>query len=334
MNFLRRFYAAAQTMSRAYLADPFHKLLASLVLAAALGGGAYALVAPPLNFVPESLVTVARGASVADVAGELANAHVIAHPLLLRLLLRATGTSGDVQAGRYRFAEPETVFTVAYRLTRGAYDLPAARVTLTEGMTTRDMADRIVQALPDVSPAAFLAAAAPYEGYLFPDTYFFDPSDDAARIVAVMRANFDTKIALLLPAIHASGHSLSDIVTMASLLEKEARTSADRRIVAGILWNRIRLGMPLQVDAVFGYIFNRDTYAPSLADLKADSPYNTYTHRGLPPGPIDNPGLDSLEAAAHPASTKYLYYLTGTDGQMRYAATYAGHQANLLKYLR
>lgn len=105
-------------------------------------------------------------------------------------------------------------------------------------------------------------------------------------------------------------------------------------MVAGILYNRLKLGMPLQVDAVFGYIFGRDTYSPSFADLKVDSPYNTYTHKGFPPGPIANPGFDSLQAALHPAKTKYLYYLTGKDNLMHYATTYAGHQANQKRYLR
>jgi len=92
--------------------------------------------------------------------------------------------------------------------------------------------------------------------------------------------------------------------------------------------------MPLQVDAVFGYIFNKDTYSPSFADLKIDSPYNTYTRIGLPPGPIDNPGLDSIEAVLHPTKTNYLYYLTDKNGVMHYAATFAEHQSNQRKYLK
>ena len=148
-----------------------------------------------------------------------------------------------------------------------------------------------------------------------------------------MRANFNTKIASSSRDIVASGHTLSDIVIVASLIEKEARTIANKRIVAGILWNRLALGMPLQVDAVFGYIFNRDTYSPSFEDLKVDSPYNTYTHTGLPPGPISNPGFDSIDATLHPTKTDYLYYLTGSDNLMHYATTYAGHQTNQRTYL-
>jgi UPF0755 protein len=208
------------------------------------------------------------------------------------------------------------------------------RITFIEGVTVREMAVQVTGALPKISAKDFLSAGQPYEGYLFPDTYFFPSSADAASIVAMMRANFDTKIASLSAGITASGHSLSDVVIMASLVEKEARTSVNRRIVAGILWNRLQLGMPLQVDAVFGYIYGRDTYSPSLTDLKVVSPYNTYTHTGLPPRPINNPGLDSLDSTIHPTKTDYLYYLTDKNGVMHYATTYAGHQANQRKYLK
>jgi UPF0755 protein len=126
-----------------------------------------------------------------------------------------------------------------------------------------------------------------------------------------MRDNFDTKISGLSEDIIASGHSISDIIIMASIIEKEARTNEDRHIVSGILWNRIKIGMALQVDA-----------APE-----------TYKHTGFPPTPIYNPGLDSIEAALHPTKTNYLYYLTGKDGLMHYATTFAGHQTNLKKYL-
>ena len=98
------------------------------------------------------------------------------------------------------------------------------------------------------------------------------------------------------------------------------------------MWNGVELGMPLQVDAVFGYIFNRDTYSPSYADLKVDSPYNTYTHRGLPPGPICNPGIESIQAVLHPTKTKYLYYLVDGNGAIYYATTFAEHQSNQRKF--
>jgi UPF0755 protein len=307
--------------------------VAPFVFGAFLFFGCVLVLAPPSTLPSRDIVVIAQGASVSDIAKELYDAHIIAHPTLLRLILRMSGASNRVQAGAYLFNSPENALVVAHRLTTGAYGLPPVRITFIEGVTMREMATQVTDALPTISTKDFLSAGQPYEGYLFPDTYFFSPSADVASIVASMRENFNTKIASLSGDMSVSGHSLSDIVIMASLVEKEARTSVNRRIVAGILWNRFRLGMPLQVDAVFGYIFNRDTYSPSFTDLKVDSPYNTYTHTGLPPGPIDNPGLDSLETVLHPTKTDYLYYLTDKSGVMHYATTYAGHQANQRKYL-
>lgn len=293
-----------------------------------------ALLLAPASFVPGSIVNIAKGTSAPLAAELLFDAHIIAHPSILRLILRLSGTSDSVQTGTYRFDAPQNVFTIASRLSTGAYGFPAVRITFTEGTTVREAAIQIHEALPGILVKDFVKEAEQYEGYLFPDTYLFAPSADVASIVALMRANFDEKIATLSDDVRASGRSLSDTVILASLVEKEARTDVNRRIVAGILLNRLRLGMPLQVDAVFGYIFNRDTYSPSLTDLAVDSPYNTYTHTGLPPTPINNPGLDALDAAVHPTKTTYLYYLTGTDGRMHYATTYAGHQGNQRKYLQ
>ncbi|MHB0865824.1 MAG: endolytic transglycosylase MltG [Minisyncoccota bacterium] len=337
MKTFAHYLAAVRSTCASCFGRVFGKKRTAFLFAVALlllGGFSYFALAAPANFLPGTIVRVPYGASVPEVATEIADAHIISHPALLRLILRVSGESGKIQSGVYKFAAPQDVVTVAHRLITGAYDLPLVRITFVEGMTVREAAQRIASTSLNVSPDEFLAAGRSQEGYLFPDTYFFQPSMDAASIVAMMRANFDAKIAPLMNDIRASGHSLSDIVTMASLIEKEGRTTATRGMIAGILWNRIARGMPLQVDAVFGYIFNRDTYSPSLADLTIDSPYNTYTHRGLPPGPIDNPGLDSLEAAIHPTPTNYLYYLTDKEGVIHYAMTYAGHLANQRKYLK
>ncbi len=299
-----------------------------------LVGSYQVLFGAPADFPRGSVVSIVRGAPAPSVVDQLAAAHVIKHPSLLLLALRISGSTSRVQAGAYRLESPQNMFVVAYRIVAGAYDLPPARVTFPEGTTVREMAIDVAKALPEVSSADFLKEAQPYEGYLFPDTYLFPPSSDAASVVSLMRENFNTKIAALSAEIGASGHSLSEIVTMASLVEREARRVESKRMVAGILYNRLKLGMPLQVDAVFGYIYGRDTYSPSLKDLTVDSLYNTYIHKGLPPGPICNPGLESLDAAIHPAKTNYLYYLTGKDNMMHYATTYVEHQANTRKYLR
>lgn len=303
--------------------------LALLLIAAA---GYQTLLAAPADFVPGSVVRIAQGTSAPLAAQALADARVIRRPSLLRLLLRVSGKSGSIRAGAYRFETPQNAVTVAVRLVTGAYGLPPVRMTFPEGFTVREAASQVAAAFSDISAEAFLEEAKPYEGYLFPDTYFFPAASDTASILALLRANFDTKTEPLFRSASTS-LSRSDTVILASLIEREARTLESKRVVAGILKNRLALGMPLQVDAVFGHIFGRDTYSPSYADLAVDSPYNTYTHKGLPPGPISNPGLDSLEAALHPEQTEYLYYLTGKDGLMHYAATHTGHQANRKKYL-
>ncbi len=297
-------------------------------------GGYQALFAAPADFPSGSIVTIARGSSAPAVAAQLAADRVIKHPLALRALLRALGQSTNVRSGAYLFSSPQDLFTVAGRLVAGVSGFPPTRLTFVEGATVRDMAAQVADALPDISADAFTEEAQPYEGYLFPDTYLFPQSTDAAAIVRAMRDNFNSKTAQLTADIAASGRSLSDTVILASLVEKEARSIEAKHMVAGILENRLAKGMPLQVDAVFGYIKGRDTYSPSYADLTIDSLYNTYTHKGLPPGPIDNPGLDSLDAVVHPTKSDYLYYLTGKDGQMHYATTYAAHQVNERRYLQ
>ena len=305
----------------------------AFILALFIVGSYSFLIAPPANFPSGSRISIEKGALISIIVRELYDAHIIAHPLLLQVVLRMSGASSRVQAGEYLFSSPENVFFVAHRLTIGAFGLPPIRITFPEGITVFDMGEKIAEAFPSIPSQDFLSTGKIYEGYLFPDTYHFPSDADITSIIQTMRENFNTKTASLMDDIESSGHSLSDVVIMASLLEKEVRTDANRRIVAGILWNRLGRGMPLQVDAVFGYIFSRDTYSPSFADLKVDSLYNTYTHTGLPPGPINNPGLKSIEAVLHPTQTDYLYYLTGKDNLMHYATTYAGHQANRKKYL-
>lgn len=306
----------------------------ALACAASFGAVWHFLIAPPAPFPDGAVVVVEPGASAQSVANKLAEAGIVRQPEVLRLFWRASGLGGKISAGAYRFAGPQDLFVVAWRLSAGAYGIPSARITFIEGTTVREMSARVSAALPEISSSDFISAAQPYEGYLFPDTYSFPPSTTAKAIVEMLRQTFDEKTAPLAGDIAASGRSLSDIVIMASIVEREAKTDEDRRMVAGVLWNRIDTGLPLQVDAVFGYIYGRQTYSPSFSDLQIDSPYNTYKYAGLPPAPISNPGLSAIEAALHPARTKYLYYLTGRDGLMHYATTYAGHKANLAKYLK
>lgn len=334
MPFIERFIPAALSACEFHFVRYWRSWAIAFILVVLAAVGWRMAFSAPSDFTSGTIVVIPHGATLAEASLLLASAHIVHHPSLLKNILHAAGAGETIQAGAYRFNEPDNVFRVAYRLSTGEYGIPPVRVTLTEGMTVREMAARLEKEIPEITAADFISAGQPYEGYLFPDTYRITPSEDARSIVAMLRTNFTARTAALSTDIASSGHSFSDLIIMASLIEKEADTLADKKMIAGILWNRIKRDMPLQVDAVFGYIYSRGTYSPSFSDLGVDSPYNTYTHKGLPPGPIANPGLGSIDAALHPTQTKALFYLTGRDGNLYTATTYEQHLANRRKYLR
>jgi UPF0755 protein len=284
---------------------------------------------PPSPFPTSTIVTIPPETSVLGAGEILKTAGVIRSSALFR----AVNHFDTVHAGTYLFERPQHMLIVASRLRTSSYGLSPVKITFPEGETVREMAKRVTETFPHISQEDFINEAKQYEGYLFPDTYLFIPFTDIQSIIKTTRKTFVEKTNSLQDGV-PENQSFNNVVIMASILEKEARTQEVRRVISGILWKRLEIGMPLQVDAVFGYIFNRDTFSPSFADLKVESPYNTYLHRGLPPGPISNPGLDSLTAALHPETTDYLYYLTGNDGKMYYATTYAEHQRNERAHLR
>ena len=184
-----------------------------------------------------------------------------------------------------------------------------------------------------VSEERFSELARGEEGYLFPDTYFFLPNASEENIIHAMRQNFDSQIQKIAGEIVSFGKPLSEIVIMASLLEKEARTHDDRRLIAGVLWRRLTLHMPLQVDAAFLYILGKNTFQLTNVDLKTDSPYNTYRYTGLPIGPINSPSMSALRAAATPIDRGYIYYLADLSGITHYSKTYQEHLRKKSLYL-
>jgi UPF0755 protein len=293
----------------------------------------YLFLLPPSGFPAGSVIVVPDDASFGETAAMLEELRVVRSAFLLKAVARIGHADRQVQAGRYVFTEPMGMTSVLYRLAHGISGIPSLRVTFPEGYSAREMADTLAAAIPGFDAAAFLKAAAPYEGYLFPDTYMIAYDATPEEIVVRLRTTFDMKIEELHEAFSRSTRSKEDIVIMASILEKEAKGREDMRVVSGILWNRVALNRALQVDAVFGYIKGVDTYHPSGEDLEIESPYNTYLYPGLPPGPIGNPGIEALTAAAAPVETDNLYYLTGRDGQMRYAKTFEEHKENRERYL-
>ena len=245
----------------------------------------------------------------------------------------AWGGERGLKAGEYRFAEPLSLSRVAWRLTHGFYDLTPIRVTIPEGSSNREIAAIFENVLPTFNDKLFLKLSRTMEGFLFPDTYLILPGMTEQELLEMLFETYKKRIAELEAQIAASGKSEKEIITMASLIEEEARTDATRRTISGILWKRIKQGIPLQVDAVFPYIFAGKRFDLTKGDLEVDSPYNTYKNPGLPKGPITNPGLAAIQAALHPLQTQYLYYLTDLQGNMYFARTHDGHLANREKYL-
>jgi UPF0755 protein len=325
-------------------------LIATLLLVAAAGALYWLQIrmsSPYRGFTgAEVFVELPPGASVTRIAGDLAAAGVIADALTFRIAARLSGADRRLQAGEYRFAEPASAFDVVDRLARG--DVYSHLVTFPEGLTIKEMAAIFERAalgsaqdferagangsvLGDLDPDAKTL-----EGYLFPDTYALPRKVGAPGAVAAMVERFQRAFGTDLRAeASASKLSLREVVTLASLIEKETATAAERPIVSAVYHNRLRLGMPLQCDPTVIYaLMQARRWRGNLTrqDLQFNSPYNTYRFAGLPPGPIASPGLSSLEAAVRPADVPYLYFVSRNDGTHVFATTLAEHNRNVQEW--
>lgn len=206
-------------------------------------------------------------------------------------------------------------------------------VTVPEGFNVYQIASALESA-GVVSREEFLKEAISEEGSLFPDTYDFFKDSKPKVILARMKKNFEEKTAIYDSDIERQKKNMRDIVIMASLLEEEAALEKDRKLISGILWKRISLGMPLQVDAALTYATGRASHKLTDEDLALDDPYNTYKYKGLPAGAISNPGIGAIEAAINQTLSPYLYYLSDSKGVIHYARTFEEHKLNKTRYLR
>ncbi len=297
-----------------------------------LAGGSFALlsymyaIAPPRDFPIGLLVSVPEGTSAGEIGAILQEQQVIQQSLAFRVSIMLLGRDRDVRAGDYLFKEPKDVISVARIITTGAFGLEPLRFRVVEGATTQEMAKLYSSQLQRFNSEKFLAAAQPLEGYFFPDTYFFLSNATEEIVLSAMRQNFNEKIAGLESDIAKSGKTLNEIVILASILEREARTYEDRQMIAGVLWRRLKIDMALQVDAAFLYSIGRSTFTLTKADLRnSDDPYNTYVNKGLPPGAIGSPSLSSLKAAVNPIDKGYLFYLADNSNVTHYSKTYEEH---------
>lgn len=295
--------------------------------------------------------TVPAGAGFSTVTDGLEEKDAIRSPLAFTIRARWAGKDRLVRAGTYVLKQSMSADEVLDVLTGGVTG--EVSVTIPEGYTVADI-DRLMAAKGFTATGAIVecsktCAFAGFtflpprggpggraEGYLYPDTYFVggegsDPEAFLGRLLTTFNAKVVDGMAT---DIAATGKTLHEIVTMASLVEKEAAGDDERAPIAGILWKRLDVGMILGVDAAVRYAVGKRTEPLTSADLDSDSPYNIRAKQGLTPGPIANPGIKSIEAAILPETTPYFYYLHGTDGVIRYAVTNDEHNANRAKYLR
>jgi len=277
-------------------------------------------------------VVIPRGSSLGDIASLLQDRGVISNAFAFRVLARVAHNDTDVRAGAYAFAPHATAADVLNQLLTGGAQV-ATWVTIPEGFTAKQIAQRL-QGEGVGKADAFDRAFRGHEGFLFPSTYLIPLAATPEQVTRM----FTDQFAKELPPDAAQRArallvSVRQAVTVASLVEREAQIEADRPMIAGVIYNRLRQGIPLQVDATIEYALPAHKTELSLRDLRVDSPYNTYAHTGLPPTPIANPGLPSLEAALHPAKTDALYYVYCGNGHHVFAKTLAEHQANVERCL-
>ena len=316
------------------------KLLLFLVLVAVAAVGYVVLV--PFGPLQPIFVEIPPHTGTVGVATALEKAGVVRSRWVFAAIREVEG--GTLKAGEYRFTAPASMTTVYARLRRG--DVFTVLVVIPEGYNLFDVA-AAVEAAGLAPRDSFLAAAASntglvkqwdpgattLEGYLFPDSYRFSRHATPANMLAAMTRRFGqvaTRIGL-------AGPEVPRIVNLASLVEREVHLDAERAVVAGVFENRLRLGMPLQTDPAVVYasmLRGAWTGVIHMSELHSDSPYNTYTHTGLPPGPICNPGVAALRAALQPAKTQYLYFVANADGSTRFATSLQEHQANVTAYRR
>jgi len=275
---------------------------------------------------------ITKGSSASQIGAKLKTSGLIKNALVFKIYLQFTGKAGSIQTGEFRLTPSFSLFQVVDQLFRGPTEV---WVTIPEGLRREEIAAKFTSGLKRDSNfnAEFLKMSRGQEGTLFPDTYLFSKEASASAIVNKMVKTFSSKTANLNAT---SDLSFNQRIVLASIIERETKTEAERPIVAGILLNRIEAGMPLQVDASVQYaVGTSKNWWPILSrdDLKIDSNYNTYKFPGLPPGPICNPGLSSLKAAFNPTKTDFWYYIHDGQGQIHYAKTLSEHNANVAKYL-
>ncbi|MDE2892145.1 MAG: endolytic transglycosylase MltG [Chloroflexota bacterium] len=300
-----------------------------------------------------SSVSIALGDSAASIGRRLEAAGAIGSHTRFELLASLLGWESRLEPGEYTFEAGLTTFEILRRIQSG--ETSPLRVVIPEGLRLEQVTERLAQsnvvnagafraALATVSDAVVAGSlasnrppGASLEGYLFPSAYSFPLDGSEEDVIRLMLSRFDESLSQQLVArIEASGRSLHEVLTIASIIEREVIEDSERALVSAVIWNRLDAGMLLQMDSTVQYAVGTegDWWKRHLtaADLGVESPYNTYRSAGLPPTPIASPGLASIEAAASPANVPYLFFFAKGDGTHAFAVTFEEHQANVERF--
>jgi UPF0755 protein len=288
---------------------------------------------------------VEDGDGASTIAAKLYKSGLIKSSLAFKFYVQLTGKANNIPAGEFEIQKNLPMLMVLEKLSGRPLEL---KVTIPEGLRKEEIAEIFINKLDMSASKAsgfrldFLKNAV--EGYVYPQTYYFQPDVTGIQAVKRMKSLFDDQVTKgLSKEISKSELSLPEVITLASIVERETKTDSERPVVAGILLNRLRISMALQADATAQYAVanvrckNKTScdwwVSPTLDDLEINSPYNTYKFTGLPPYPISNPGQKSIDAVVNPTTTDYLFYIHDKDGNIHYAKTLAEHNSNISKYL-
>lgn len=278
--------------------------------------------------------TIQKGEPLREIANHLQASGLIQDPIVFFFVVKTSSLDNKIEAGDFKLSPSMNTKQIEKSLTTGTEEV---RITIPEGYRAAEIAVVLQQNFPQYQ-ANWQSALQQNEGYLFPDTYLFSKDTTVQQIITIMRNNFTTKFDSITTNPN-NPYTQQQIVTVASLIEREAKYPEDRPLVASVIYNRLNANMPLQVDATVQYALGYQTDTKTwwkkdltTNDLAINSPYNTYKQIGLPPTPIANPGLDALQAAVKPAQTSYLYYVSDASGHNHYEETLDQHNADIEKY--
>ena len=294
-------------------------------------------------------IVIEKGENAEEIAFKLKEENIISDPYSFLFLAFLENKWSKLQAGEYLLDSSMSSQEILDILQQGK--TVKETLTIVEGWDAKDIAEyleskgmfseeEVLEKIETFNSSQFeFLADKPknlgLEGYIFPDTYFFAKSENLENIIIETLKNFDQKLTDgLREKIEKQKKSIFDIITMASMIEKEVITLEDKQIVSGILWKRLKTGIPLQVDATVLYAMEINNGKVFTKDTKIDSPYNTYKYPGLPLGPICNPGLESIKAALYPKQTDYWYYLSKPTGETVFSRTLEEHNIAKAKYLK